>query len=71
VGPQARFRETRRAQRLLGHSRQEILDEIAKCDLVCTNCHIIRTFARNGWGAEGIREDARPYEFDWPMALAV
>ncbi len=54
-----------------GYSRQEILDEIAKCDLVCTNCHIIRTFARNGWGAEWIREDALPYESDWPMALAV
>jgi len=25
-------------------SREDILTEIAKCDLVCTNCHIIRTF---------------------------
>lgn len=25
---------------------QTILDEIAKCDLVCANCHAIRTHAR-------------------------
>jgi hypothetical protein len=53
-----------------GHSRQEILDEIAKCDLVCTNCHIIRTFARNGWGAGWIREDSFAYTFELPMARA-
>jgi hypothetical protein len=52
------------------HSRQEILDEIAKCDLVCTNCHIIRTFVRNGWGAGWIREDATVYAFEWPTAVA-
>jgi hypothetical protein len=52
------------------HSRQEILDEIAKCDLVCTNCHTIRTFARNGWGAGWIREDALPYEWRWLAAGA-
>jgi len=33
-----------------GRSEQEILAEIAKCELVCTNCHTIRTFKRNGWG---------------------
>jgi hypothetical protein len=26
-----------------GHSRQAVMDEIAKCDLVCANCHRIRT----------------------------
>ena len=30
-------------------TREEILAEIAKCDLVCTNCHAIRTFSRSGW----------------------
>ena len=30
-------------------SRGEVLDEIAKCELVCTNCHTIRTFQRAGW----------------------
>lgn len=29
-----------------GRSRDEVLAEIAKCDLVCANCHAIRTFAR-------------------------
>ena len=53
-----------------GHSRQEILDEIAKCDLVCTNCHIIRTFTRNDWGARWIREDDTIYPVEWPTAAA-
>jgi hypothetical protein len=35
---------------LRGRSRDDILDEIAKCELVCTNCHAIRTFQRAGWG---------------------
>jgi hypothetical protein len=30
-------------------SRQEVLEEIAKCELVCANCHAIRTFERAGW----------------------
>lgn len=29
------------------YSRQRILDEIAKCDLVCANCHRIRTWNRS------------------------
>lgn len=29
-----------------GHSRQEIIDELAKCDVVCANCHKIRTYNR-------------------------
>ena len=33
-----------------GRTPAEILAEIAKCELVCTNCHTLRTFARNGWG---------------------
>jgi len=31
-------------------SRGAILAEIAKCELVCANCHAIRTFQRAGWG---------------------
>jgi hypothetical protein len=31
-----------------GFSRQAILDEIAKCDLVCANCHAARTAERRG-----------------------
>jgi hypothetical protein len=27
-------------------SRRRILEEIAKCDLVCANCHAVRTFLR-------------------------
>jgi hypothetical protein len=37
---------------LRGRSRQEILDEIAKCELVCANCHAIRTF--NALGGAGL-----------------
>lgn len=28
------------------HTRQEVLAEIAKCDVVCANCHAARTFER-------------------------
>lgn len=32
---------------LLGkNNRQRVLDEIAKCDLVCANCHAVRTYLR-------------------------
>jgi hypothetical protein len=40
-----------------GRSRAEILDEIAKCELVCTNCHTIRTFQRAGWVDGQVRLD--------------
>lgn len=40
---------------LIGHSsRKTLLDEIAKCDLVCANCHRIRTFSRMGSAQTGI-----------------
>lgn len=29
--------------------KEVILDEIAKCDLVCANCHRIRTAKQMGW----------------------
>jgi hypothetical protein len=32
---------------------EDILAEIAKCDLVCSNCHRIRTKARNQTGRKG------------------
>lgn len=33
-----------------GHSHESLLAEIAKCDIVCSNCHHIRTHTRR-WGA--------------------
>ena len=30
----------------IGYSEQKILAEIAKCELVCANCHAIRTYER-------------------------
>jgi hypothetical protein len=50
---------------LRGRSRQEVLDEIAKCELVCANCHAVRTFKRAGWGRVGETRwlyDVRPRE---------
>jgi hypothetical protein len=29
--------------------REDLLQELAKCELVCANCHAIRTFERAGW----------------------
>lgn len=43
---------------LRGRSKQKILDEIAKCELVCSNCHVLRTFRRAGWV---LREPCAPY----------
>ena len=28
------------------HSKRRVLEEIAKCDLVCANCHAVRTYNR-------------------------
>ena len=40
-----------------GRSRQAVLDEIEKCELVCANCHSIRTWHRaNGRGPNGLTE---------------
>ena len=38
---------------IVNHSGMKaILEEIAKCDLVCSNCHRIRTFSRlRGYGS--------------------
>ena len=33
---------------LNSRSRDEILDEMAKCELVCANCHVLRTISRAG-----------------------
>lgn len=32
-----------------GFSWDKILEEIAKCEVVCANCHSIRTHDRGGW----------------------
>jgi hypothetical protein len=42
-------------------SRADVLAEIAKCDLVCTNCHVIRTFIRAEWGQKWLKEEAALY----------
>lgn len=33
---------------MLSYSREKVLAEIAKCELVCANCHRIRTALRRG-----------------------
>jgi hypothetical protein len=33
-----------------------LLDEIANCDIVCSNCHRLRTFARKVW----MRKEVEP-----------
>lgn len=42
-------------------TRAEVLAEIAKCDLVCVNCHTIRTFERSGWATRWLKEDLWTY----------
>lgn len=38
--------------RMCNYSREKIFAEIAKCDLVCSNCHRIRTFREKHDGKE-------------------
>ena len=33
---------------MLGYSKAKILEEISKCEVVCANCHRIRTHKRSG-----------------------
>jgi hypothetical protein len=56
---------------LRDRSRQEILDEIAKCELVCANCHALRTFERAGWAASwSLRESREFYRYSVEQAVA-
>jgi len=32
--------------KMVHFSREKLLEEIAKCELVCANCHRVRTFER-------------------------
>ena len=38
--------------RMYQNTMEQILDEIAKCDLVCSNCHRIRTAHLKGWNLD-------------------
>ena len=52
-----------------GRSTEEMLRELAKCELVCANCHAIRTFRRSGWADKWtIREAERTYGVEWTAA---
>ena len=44
-----------------GRPDEEVRREIAKCELVCTNCHTIRTFRRNGWDRPALGETEGVY----------
>lgn len=43
------FEKTMEVSKMLGYSPDKILAEIAKCQVVCANCHRRRTAARSGW----------------------
>ncbi|MHB8632245.1 MAG: hypothetical protein ACYC9W_09990 [Candidatus Limnocylindria bacterium] len=53
-----------------GRTEDEILREIAKCELVCTNCHTIRTFTRNGWNTRSLHEAEAAYGETWTQVAA-
>jgi hypothetical protein len=35
-------------------SRRRVLEEIAKCELVCANCHAVRSFERRRSSFDGV-----------------
>lgn len=45
-----------------GRTRGEVLAEIAKCDLVCANCHAIRTFERSGCVLRWLKDELLDYD---------
>jgi len=52
-------------------SRTQILEEIAKCELVCANCHTIRTFERSGWAESwSLREEMGIYVYSLRQTAA-
>jgi hypothetical protein len=53
-----------------GRTEEEILRELTKCELVCTNCHIIRTFKRNGWDTRSLHEMEAAYRGTWTQTAA-
>ncbi len=52
------------------YSRARVLAEIAKCDLVCANCHAVRTYDRRGVAQPGralpLGGRSRRFESDRP-----
>jgi hypothetical protein len=43
------FEKVRSISEMVGsHSRTLITAELSKCELVCANCHVLRTISRNG-----------------------
>jgi hypothetical protein len=40
--------------------RADVIDELAKCELVCANCHVMRTVAR---ARRAVREAPGDYRF--------
>lgn len=49
---------------ILGHSMDVIRAEMEKCELVCANCHAIRTHARNDY-MKGRVDIATSTESEW------
>jgi len=59
------FEKSRDVSTFSNCTAEEILREIAKCELVCTNCHTIRTFRRRAWGPWSIHETEARYGARW------
>ncbi len=53
-----------------GRREDEILHELTKCELVCANCHTIRTFRRNGWGTWSLHKAGAAYGETWTQTAA-
>lgn len=50
-------------------NKSMVLEEIKKCELVCSNCHRKRTYSKKQYSAIGSGRPAHTYDYDFLLGL--